>query len=170
MTTVPRVLINKSGSGALKISLPGYNATTATGADQFVMDTASNHYQSLFLQGSIALASFTHTSGSSGGVTYDTYTYVLSFGTTFASPPIVQITNQDPIQTGTWVGGPFTNDFSTLVYGGGGFVVGSGGACDTTFVTTTTQCTITISRVIEPTSPYSSPIPAFTNYTVLRTS
>ena len=156
-----RVIINSSG---LRVSKAGYDASTATGAE-LSLDTRSGKYFSIFLQGSIPLSSFT--GASLGGSNYQ-WTYTLNFGTTFAAPPIVALTCQDPIQTdGTCVTQVYANDQVAVVFGGVSFSYATGGGAATSSTTTSSSLTITVTKYDYT---YNAPVPAFVNYTVFRTS
>jgi len=161
-----RVLLDKNG---LRVSKSGYDVTTATGS-QLAMDTRASKYIMTLLQGSIAFSAFTL-------ILYDPSTYVdtwhwqyvLNFGFATATPPIVLLTSQDPMQTdGTCVAQVYYNEAAGLTSSFAG-TAGTGGLFYTEYAVTTSNLTIDLYKDVFSISSYNPPTPAFYNYSVTGT-
>lgn len=162
-----RILLNSSG---LKVSRPGFDVTTATPAEMS-LDTSAGKVFSIFLQGSVPLSAFTVTQNQQSGNEHIIQeNFVVNFGQILAAPPIVLLTQQDPILSGPGVPG-VTNAYANMdvqsSYGGGNFAFGVGGGAVVYYTVTTTTLTINYYWVD---ISYSPPNPAFFNYSILRTS
>lgn len=159
-----RLILDNTG---LRVSKLGFDVNSATPAE-LTVDTRVSKMMSIILQGSVALSAFTVDSNTtSGGVHTIQSHYTVSFGQTFAAPPICLLTMQDPLQSGTCVNQAYANSNVQVYYGGGSFNYGTGGAAFVYYTVTTSS--LTIYWYWEAIT-YSPPTPAFVNYSILRTS